>query len=132
MGISFSQARVHGFPSNEVVQLLICGRECICLRVGFKNWNIILILCSIVLGTRYVMWSGIDHDNIIMINHDDIDKVKWKDTGKDYNVEELKSELQSSNRFFEALLRQLDIQNHSVAYQARSIKELKSSLRQGI
>ena len=78
------------------------------------------------------MWSGIDHDNIIMINHDDIDKVKWKDTGKDYNVEELKSELQSSNRFFEALLRQLDIQNHSVAYQARSIKELKSSLRQGI
>ena len=34
---SFSQNRVLGFPNNEVAQLLICGHDCICLRVGFKN-----------------------------------------------------------------------------------------------
>ena len=91
MGISFSQARVHGFPSNEVVQLLICGRECICLRVGFKNWNIILILCSIVLGTRYVMGSD-----------------------KDCYVEELKSELHASDSFIQNLLQQLDARNETI------------------
>ena len=65
MGISFSQERVLGFPSNEVVQLLICGHECICLRVGFKKWNIILILCSTVVGTRYVMGSDNVGDRFI-------------------------------------------------------------------
>ena len=58
MGNSFSQNRVDGFPDNEVVQLLIRGHDCICLRVGFKKWNIIFILCSVVIGTRYVMGSN--------------------------------------------------------------------------
>ena len=58
MGNSFSQNNVDGFPDNEVVQLLIHGHDCICLRVGFKKWNIIFILCSVVIGTRYAMGSN--------------------------------------------------------------------------
>ena len=65
MGISFSQEHILGFPSNEVVRLLMCGHACICIRVGFKKWNKILILCSIVLGTRYVMGSNNVGDRLI-------------------------------------------------------------------
>ena len=56
MRISFSQQRVIGFPSNEVVQLL-----------GFKN-GINFILCSIDHGTnfssfRYSMWCVTGKDS---------------------------------------------------------------------
>jgi len=118
MGISFSQAQVLGFPSNEFVQLLICGHECICLRVGFKKWNIIL-LCSIVIGTRYVMSHYVDTSALLWRSlASDANKVLWSDTGKDYTVEELKSELQASNTFIQRLL--------------STIKKLELSERQGI
>ena len=51
---------------------------------------------------------------------------------KDYNVEELKSELQASNRFIQSLLDQLLAKNETITDQRRSINELTSSLRQGI
>ena len=115
MGISFSQQRVLGIPSNQFVRLLICGHAFICIRVGFKKWNKILILCSIVLGTRYVMLGGY-----------------WQDTGKDYNVEELKLELQASNSFIQSVIQELNVQKQAVAIKQQSINKLSSSLRQGI
>ena len=48
----------------------------------------------------------------------DANKVLWSDTGKDYTIEELKSELQASNRFIQRLL--------------STIKKLELSERQGI
>ena len=107
MGISFSQERVLGFPSNEVVQLLICGHECICLRVGFKKWNIIFILCSIIIGTSYVM-------------------------GSDKLVRDLKLKLKASEKHIKELVQQLETQNQTIVHKQRSISELKTSMRQGI
>ena len=48
----------------------------------------------------------------------DANKVLWSDTGKDYTVEELKSELQGSNGFIQTLI--------------STIRGLESSQRQGI
>ena len=99
MGISFSQEHILGFPSNEVVRLLMCGHACICIRVGFKKWNKILILCSIVLGTRYIMGSD-----------------------KDY-VEELKSKLQESKRFIENLMLQSRFRNDTIFELTSSMRQ---------
>ena len=107
MGNSFSQNRVDGFPTNEIVQLLICGHDCICLRVGFKKRNIIFILCSIVIGTSYVM-------------------------GSDKLVEELKLKLQASERHNIELVQQLEAKNQIITNKQRSINQLTTSLRQGI
>ena len=106
MGSSFSQNRVLGFPNNEVAQLLICGHDCICLRVGFKKWNIIFILCSIIIGTSYVM-------------------------GSDKLVEDLKLKLQASERHIEDLVQQLETKNQTIVNKQRSINELTAALRQG-
>ena len=110
MGNSFSQNRVDGFPTNEIVQLLICGHDCICLRVGFKKWNIIFILCSIAIGTSYVMGS--------------VESVE--------SVEELKLKLNACQIRIEGLVQQLETKNQTIANKQRSINELTSSLRQGI
>ena len=107
MGNSFSQNRVLGFPTNEVLQLLICGNDCICLRVGFKKWNIIFILCSIIIGTSYVM-------------------------GSDTLVEDLKLKLQASERHIEDLVQQLETKNQTIVNKQRSINELTAALRQGM
>ena len=107
MGNSFSQNRVLGFPYNEVAQLLICGHDCICLRVGFKKRNIIFILCSIIIGTSYVM-------------------------GSDTLVEDLKLKLQASERHIEDLVQQLETKNQTIVNKQRSINELTAALRQGM
>ena len=107
MGNSFSQNRVLGFPNNEVAQLLICGHDCICLRVGFKKRNIIFILCSIIIGTSYVM-------------------------GSDTLVEDLKLKLQASERHIEDLVQQLETKNQTIVNKQRSINELTAALRQGM
>lgn len=107
MGNSFSQNQVDGFPDNEVVQLLIRGHDCICLRVGFKKWNIIFILCSVVIGTRYVM-------------------------GSSKPVGELELKLRASERRIKEMVQQLITQNQTIFNKQRSINELTTSLRQGI
>ena len=107
MGSSFSQNRALGFHNNEVAQLLICGHDCICLRVGFKKRNIIFILCSIIIGTSYVM-------------------------GSDTLVEDLKLKLQASERHIEDLVQQLETKNQTIVNKQRSINELTAALRQGM
>ena len=107
MGNSISQQHVSGFPSNEVVQLLICGHGFICLRVGFNKWNLILILCSIIMGTRYVM-------------------------GSDECVEELEYKLQTSESFIKELIKKLNAQDATILYNRQTINELTASLRTGI
>ena len=107
MGNSFSQNQVVGFPDHEVVQLLIRGHDCICLRVGFKKWNIIFILCSIAIGTRYVM-------------------------GSNTPVGELESKLRASERHIKEMVQQLNSKNEIIVNKQRSINELTTSLRQGI
>ena len=104
---SFSQNRVLGFPNNEIAQLLICGHDCICLRVGFKKRNIIFILCSIIIGTSYVM-------------------------GSDKLVRDLKLRLKASERHIKELFQQLEAQNRTIVNKQRSINELTAALRQGI
>ena len=79
----------------------------------------IILLCSIVIGTRYVMSHHVDTSALLWRSlASDANKVLWSDTGKDYTVEELKSELQASNRFIQRLL--------------STIKKLELSERQGI
>ena len=56
----------------------------------------------------------------------------WSDTGKEYNVQELKEMLQTSNRYIQTLHQESDNQENIVADKERSIDELESSLRQGI
>ena len=56
----------------------------------------------------------------------------WQDTGKDYNVEELKLELQASNSFIQSVIQELNVQKQAVAIKQQSINKLSSSLRQGI
>ena len=107
MGNSISQQYVSGLPSNEVVQLLICGHGFICLRVGFNKWNLILILCSIIMGTRYVM-------------------------GSDECVEELEYKLQTSESFVKELIQKLNAQDAKILYNRQTINELTASLRTGI
>ena len=107
MGNSFSHQHVSGFPSNEVVQLLICGHGYICLRVGFNKWNLILILCSIIIGTRYVM-------------------------GSDESVEELKYKLQASESVLRELMQKINAKDATILYKQQSINELTTSLRTGI
>ena len=79
----------------------------------------IILLCSIVIGTRYVMSHHVDTSALLWRSlASDANKVLWSDTGKDYTVEELKSELQASNRFIQRLL--------------STIKKLELSERQGV
>ena len=75
------------------------------------------------VDTSALMWRSLASD---------ADKVLWSDTGKDYTIEELKSELQASSGFIQSLLDQLLAKNETIADQRRSINELTSSLRQGI
>ena len=107
MGNSFSQNQVVGFPTNEVVELLICGHDCICLRVGFKKWSIVFILCSIAIGTRYLM-------------------------GSNTSVGELELKLRASERHIKEIVQQLNSKNQIIVNKQRSINELTTSLRQGI
>lgn len=109
MGNSFSQNRVLGFPNNEIVQLLICGHDCICLRVGFRKRNIIFILCSIIIGTSYVM--GIDEFGEFL---------------------SLRLKLLKSERHIKELVQQLETKNQTIVNKQQSINELTTALRQGI
>ena len=68
----------------------------------------------------------------------------WSDTGKEYNVQELKEMLQTSNRYIQTLHQESEAQENNrikrmlgsysiiVADKERSIDELETSLRQGI
>ena len=56
----------------------------------------------------------------------------WGDTGEDYNVQDLKEMLQTSNRYIQTLHQESEAQENIVADKERSIDELESSLRQGI
>ena len=107
MGISISRHHVSGFPSNEVVQLLICGHGSICLRVGFNKWKLVLILCSIIIGTRYIM-------------------------GSEVCVEELKSKLQASESLIKELIQKLNVKDATILHKQQSINELKTTLRIGL
>ena len=109
MGNSISQQHVPEIPNNEVVHLLICGHGGICLRVGFKNWNLILILCSIVIGTIYVM--GSDEDEL---------------------VEDLRSKLQASDGYIKELIQKMKVKDATILNKQQSINELTTSLRRGI
>ena len=117
MGNSFSLQQVNGFPRNEVVQLLICEHDCICLRVGFKKRNIIFILCSIVIGTSYVMDRLCTSDPQF-----NTDKV----------IEKFKSHPGSFEKYINELVRHINSQRETISNKQRSINELTSLLRQGI